>query len=227
VSPVIPSSLTPLSLTQSAPKKKRTSISDVIQPLVGAKPKGKAPLKAKLNMKALSTIDDSSDSAKPKGKAPLKAKLNMKALFTIDDSSDSDVTVVGVAPGRKKARVVDPKPVVNDDYVVSDGRLEIMVGKCIAVQPNLEPLVTRDDKTKKIFEVAGTSFIRGVIRSVVYKIETPVAPPAPPVQPGEKKKRQKKPKAIPIPIFEIGWCDTIFKDEKSKLPLHVVLPGMI
>ncbi len=59
-----------------------------------------------------------------------------------------------------------------------------------------------------------------------YRIETPVAPP-PPVQPGERKKRQKKPKPIPIPVFEIGWSDTVFKDEKSKLPLHIVLNGIV
>ena len=80
-----------------------------------------------------------------KGKGKAKANL----LPTIDESSDSEEFVVSKVPRLQKPPATLLKPTTDD--VVVDGRLEVMVGKCIAVQPNAEPLITRDTKTKKLF----------------------------------------------------------------------------
>jgi hypothetical protein len=49
---------------------------------------------------------------------------------------------------------------------------------------------------------------------------------APPEDSFDKKKRKKKAVSLPTPIFEVGWSDTVFKDEISKLPIHIVLAGI-
>ena len=81
-----------------------------------------------------------------------KGKGRVKSLPpTIDESSDSEVSVVSTVPRSKKPRDAVVNPITDDVPVTVDARLEIMVGKCIAIQPNLEPLIARDEKTRKIF----------------------------------------------------------------------------
>ena len=44
-----------------------------------------------------------------------------------------------------------PEQKAKIDHYLPAGNLQDMVGRCVAIQPNLEPLIVRDDRTRKLF----------------------------------------------------------------------------